>query len=129
MQEFFIALKKSFEFKGRSRRREFWLFMLISFGLVILLITIETLLTLQISQNIGILSTTFAIAVAAPAASLTVRRLHDTGRSGWWSMLFLFPIMGWIVLISFMLLTSDLGSNEYGTSPKTWDAIYTPINY
>ncbi|MBB5179262.1 uncharacterized membrane protein YhaH (DUF805 family) [Planomicrobium koreense] len=129
MQDFVNAVKKSFDFKGRSRRREFWMFMLIASVLAAGLIIIETLLGLQLAQDIGILSTIYALAIAAPTASVTIRRLHDTGRSGWWSLLYLVPVIGWVALIAFTLFNSDLGANAYGKSPKAWNSVYTPINY
>lgn len=129
MQDFVNAVKKSFDFKGRARRREFWMFMLIASVLAAGLIIIETLLGLQLAQDIGILSTIYALAIAAPTVSVTIRRLHDTGRSGWWSLLYLVPVIGWIALIAFTLFNSDLGANAYGKSPKAWNSVYTPINY
>lgn len=129
MQDFVNAIKKSFDFKGRSRRREFWMFMLIASVLAGGLTIIETLLELQLAQDIGILSTIFALTIAAPTVSVTIRRLHDTGRSGWWSLLYLVPVIGWITLIAFTLFNSDLGANAYGKSPKAWNSVYTPINY
>lgn len=129
MQDFVNAVKKSFDFKGRSRRREFWMFMLIASVLAAGLVIIETLLGLQLAQDIGILSTIYALAIAAPTASVTIRRLHDTGRSGWWSLLYLVPVIGWVALIAFTLFNSDLGANAYGKSPKAWNSVYTPINY
>ena len=129
MQDFVNAVKKSFDFKGRSRRREFWMFMLIASVLAAGLIIIETLLGLQLAKDIGILSTIYALAIAAPTVSVTIRRLHDSGRSGWWSLLYLVPVIGWIALIAFTLFNSDLGANAYGKSPKAWNSVYTPINY
>lgn len=129
MQDFVNAVKKSFDFKGRSRRREFWMFMLIASVLAAGLTIIETLLGLRLAQDIGILSTIYAFAIAAPTVSVMVRRLHDTGRSGWWSLLYLVPVIGWIALIAFTLFNSDLGANAYGKSPKAWNSVYTPINY
>lgn len=129
MQDFVNAVKKSFDVKGRSRRREFWMFMLIAFVLAAGLIIIETLMGLQTAQGIGILSAIYAFAIAAPAVSVTVRRLHDSGRSGWWSLLYLAPVVGWAALVSITLFNSDLGANAYGKSPKAWNSVYTPINY
>lgn len=103
--------------------------MLIASVLAAGLIIIETLLGLQLAQDIGILSTIYALAIAAPTASVTIRRLHDTGRSGWWSLLYLVPVIGWVALIAFTLFNSDLGANAYGKSPKAWNSVYTPINY
>ena len=53
-----------------------------------------------------------------PFLCVTVRRLHDTGRSGWWILLYLVPFIGWLVLLYFMVLEGDEGSHLYGPSPK-----------
>jgi uncharacterized membrane protein YhaH (DUF805 family) len=56
--------------------------------------------------------------VLVPSIAVTVRRLHDTGRSGWWILISLVPVIGWIVLLVFMLTDSQPGSNQYGPNPK-----------
>jgi uncharacterized membrane protein YhaH (DUF805 family) len=74
--------------------------------------------TYSAASNIGILSGIYSLAVLLPGIAVTVRRLHDTGRSGWWILIALVPIVGWIVLFVFMLIDSQPGQNAYGSSPK-----------
>jgi len=59
----------------------------------------------------------YSIAVFIPALAVTVRRLHDTGRSGWWLLLFLIPVIGFIVLLVFYCQDSK-PDNQYGRNPK-----------
>jgi uncharacterized membrane protein YhaH (DUF805 family) len=66
----------------------------------------------------GILGIVFSLAMLVPGIAVTVRRLHDTGRSGWWILISLIPFLGWIVLLVFMVLDSHPGDNEYGPNPK-----------
>ena len=111
------ALKKYAVFSGRARRKEYWFFVLwyviITIGLAIL----DAMLGLRIG-NAGVLQTLYALAVLIPSISVTVRRLHDTGRTGWWVLIVLVPIVGFIVLLVFMVLDTQPGNNEYGPSPK-----------
>jgi uncharacterized membrane protein YhaH (DUF805 family) len=60
----------------------------------------------------------YSLAVLIPALAVAVRRLHDTGRSGWWLLIGLIPLVGPIVLLVFYLLDSDREPNAYGPSPK-----------
>jgi uncharacterized membrane protein YhaH (DUF805 family) len=66
----------------------------------------------------GLLGGIYTLAILIPSIAVTVRRLHDTGRSGWWWLIGLIPLIGWIVLFVFMVLDSDPETNEYGPSPK-----------
>lgn len=69
--------------------------------------------------HIGTLLTTlYSLAVLLPSLSVAVRRLHDTGRSGWWLFIALIPIIGAIILLVFMCLDSQPGDNKYGPNPK-----------
>jgi uncharacterized membrane protein YhaH (DUF805 family) len=67
--------------------------------------------------GMNILSTIYALAVFLPGLGVTVRRLHDTGRTGWWVLIGLVPIVGGIVLLVFMVLDSE-PDNQYGPNPK-----------
>ena len=60
----------------------------------------------------------YYLAVLIPSLAVGVRRLHDTDRSGWWLLLSLIPVIGWIVLIIFFVLDSTPGENQYGPNPK-----------
>jgi uncharacterized membrane protein YhaH (DUF805 family) len=53
-----------------------------------------------------------------PGLAVTVRRLHDTGRSGWWVLVGLIPVIGFIILLVFMVLDSQPASNQWGPNPK-----------
>jgi len=58
------------------------------------------------------------LAILLPSFAIAARRLHDTGRSGWWQLIVLIPIVGLIVLIVFLVLDSEAGTNKYGPNPK-----------
>jgi uncharacterized membrane protein YhaH (DUF805 family) len=120
MHWYIEALKKYFDFSGRSRRREFWLFYLFFLIINIVLVIIEQALGMRSSvSGIGFLSTVYSLLLLIPSISVTVRRLHDTGRTGWWILIGLIPLIGGIVLLVFMLLDSQPEANEYGPNPKS----------
>ena len=66
----------------------------------------------------GLLTTLYSLAILIPSIAVGVRRLHDTGRSGWWLLIGLIPVLGSIVLIVFFVLDSEPGENAYGANPK-----------
>ena len=119
MNWYLEVLRKYAVFSGRSRRKEFWYFtlfnVLINFGLDF----VDALVgTFNHEFGIGLLGGLYALAVLIPGIAVTVRRLHDTGRTGWWFLIVLIPIIGLIILLIFMVLDSTPGSNEYGDNPK-----------
>ncbi len=65
------------------------------------------------------LSTIFSLAILIPSISVSVRRLHDIDRTGWWVLISLVPLVGWIVLLVFHVQDSTLGPNKYGPNPKS----------
>jgi uncharacterized membrane protein YhaH (DUF805 family) len=107
------VLKKYAVFSGRARRKEFWMFFLFYLIIVIALSIIEWMIGLP-----GILSGLYSLALLIPSIAVTVRRLHDTGRSGWWWFIGFVPVIGFIVLLIFMVLDSAPGDNQYGPNPK-----------
>jgi uncharacterized membrane protein YhaH (DUF805 family) len=113
------ALKKYAVFGGRSRRREYWYFVLFTAIINGVLSIIDGVIgTLSSSANIGLLSGIYSLAVLVPSIAVSIRRLHDTDRSGWWVLIALIPIIGAIVLIVFLIQDSTPGSNRYGPNPK-----------
>jgi uncharacterized membrane protein YhaH (DUF805 family) len=113
------ALKKYAVFGGRSRRKEYWYFVLFNIIVGIVLAAIDALLgTFSSSSNIGLLSGIYSLAVLIPTLSVTVRRLHDIDRTGWWILIGLLPLIGAVVLLVFALLEGTPGSNRYGPNPK-----------
>ena len=88
------------------------------FFLVNLIITILLGLVEELAGGPGIVSTLYGLAVLIPCLAVSVRRLHDTGRTGWWVLIGLIPLIGAIVLIVFMVQDSKPGKNQYGPNPK-----------
>ena len=119
MSWYLEALKKYAVFSGRSRRTEFWYFVLFNIIVTIVLSLIDTLLgTFNILRGVGLLSGIYGLAVLIPTLAVIVRRLHDVDRSGWWILIGLIPLIGAIVLLVFELTPGTPGSNRYGPDPK-----------
>ena len=104
--------KKYCCFSGRARRKEYWMFALVNFVISIILNVID----LKVTG--GILQLIYGLALLLPGFGVTVRRLHDISKSGWWVLIALIPLVGPIVLLVFMCTNSTPGSNEYGPNPK-----------
>ena len=118
------VLKKYAVFDGRARRKEYWMFILFNIIITAVLALIDSLIGTVIRQaGFGLLQGLYDLAVLIPSIAVTVRRLHDTGRTGWWILIGLIPVIGGIVLLIFMLLDSEPGANQYGPNPKTEEAI------
>lgn len=120
MLEIYLSVfKNCFEFKGRARRKEYWVFILGTLLVSVALGLIDVMLGLYSDEaGLGLLSGLYALIIIIPSIALSVRRLHDTGRSGWWILLSLIPLIGPIVLIVFYVMDSKPGENEYGPNPK-----------
>ena len=119
MNWYLSALKKYAVFTGRARRREYWFFQLINGLILIALIFVEHKPgTVSLRPSLGFLSGLFVLAMFLPSLGVLVRRLHDTGRSGWWFLIGLIPLVGPIILLVFTLLDSQPGTNQYGPNPK-----------
>jgi uncharacterized membrane protein YhaH (DUF805 family) len=112
MNWFVAVIKKYAEFSGRARRKEYWMFVLFYVLIAIGLSVVESLLGFA-----GILSGIFGLALLLPSIAVTIRRLHDTDRSGWWILIGFVPFVGFIVLLVFMCLVGSSGSNPYGSDP------------
>ena len=113
------ALKKYAVFGGRSRRKEYWYFVLFSVIVSLVLSAIDALLgTFSSSTNVGLLGGIYGLAIIVPSIAVSVRRLHDTDRTGWWILINLVPIVGSIVLLVFYVLDGTPGQNRFGPNPK-----------
>ena len=113
---YMAVLKKYAVFSGRARRKEYWMFYLMNLLVACAIAIVETIAGVQ---SPGPLSIVYSVAIFIPALALAVRRLHDTGRSGWWLLIGLLPIIGAIVLLFMVLQDSQPGENQYGPNPKT----------
>jgi len=105
---------KSTTFTGRARRPEYWYWFLFNLIATLVLGFIQFVIS-----DIGgqILQVIFDLAVLLPSIAVTTRRLHDTDRSGWWQLLFLLPIIGWILLIVWLSQAGTPGPNRFGPDP------------
>ena len=122
MNWYLEVLKKYAVFEGRARRKEYWFFILFNVFISMALGIIDRLTgNVNPETGLGILSGIYALGVLIPGLAVSVRRLHDTGRSGWWLLITFIPVLGAIVFFFFMVFDSDPGSNEYGPSPKEYE--------
>ena len=112
------------KFKGRSRRSEYWwiqLFLVLT-NLAVAAIDLA-LMDGDVDRFIangggGIVGLIWILVTIVPALAVLVRRLHDTGKTGWWALIGFVPLIGGIVLLVFTVLDSDAGENKFGVSPK-----------
>jgi len=112
------ALKKYAVFGGRSRRKEYWYFVLFSLIVSLVLSAVDALLgTFSSSTNVGLLSGIYGLAII-PSIAVSVRRLHDIDRTGWWVLISLVPVIGTIVLLVSAVLDGTPGQNRFGPNPK-----------
>ncbi len=116
-------LQKYATFTGRDSRAQFWYFVLFNIVISIILSIVEGMLGLRSRGGSGILSGLYNLALVIPSIAATTRRLHDTNRSGWWWLIGLIPIVGWIVLIVLLVGDSTPGDNQYGSNPNTSPAV------
>ena len=104
-------------FSGRAKRAEFWWFFLFSAIVGIIgSITDSTLGTTKVFEDgntIGLFQSMIQIVILLPGLSVGSRRLHDTNKTGWWQLLWIIPIFGWIPLIIFLSFPSNDDENKY----------------
>ena len=121
MEWFIKCIKQYADFKGRARRKEYWMFFLIYLALGFL-VTFAAIPIDVILETEGIIYITvmclFVLAFIVPIYAVTVRRLHDTGRSGWWILINFIPYIGGIWLFVLTCLDSEPGTNKWGENPK-----------
>ena len=117
MNYYFDALRRYADFDGRARRAEYWMFALFNFIVAFSIGFIEGL-----AGSTGIVGILYAVAVIIPSLAVGARRLHDTGRSGWWQLIGLIPLVGLVILIIFYAQDGQAGLNEYGPNPKGVDS-------
>lgn len=115
-----LPLKRYADFSGRSRRKEYWMFVLGVFLGAIVLSIIEGILGMSgmVGGVYGPLTTIFLLAVIIPSIAVQVRRFHDQDKSGWMVLLAFIPILGGLAVLIFMCLEGTRGSNRFGPDPK-----------
>ena len=115
---YFVAFKKYAVFRGRASRTEHWEFFFWNLLVYILLFTIDVAFNTPAEIGIGPLSGLYTLFVTLPWVAVMVRRLHDTGRSGWWYFIIVIPVLGWIAMLVVLVQDSDPNENQYGPNPK-----------
>ena len=100
-----------FDFEGRTTRKQFWMFQLMYVIVAVIIAVIDGVLQL------GFLGPLLSLALLLPNLGIAARRLHDIGKSGWWQLIGLIPVIGWIIMIVW-LVTDSGPDNEYGPNPK-----------
>ena len=119
MEWYLQALKKYATFEGRARRKEYWFFALFNFLAILILGFIDGMAgTFSQEAEMGLFSGVYWLAIILPSIAVGVRRLHDIGKSGWWLLIGLIPLVGAIVLLVFAVFDSQRGDNQYGPNPK-----------
>lgn len=115
-----VLLNKYATFSGRARRSEYWwwyLFVTIVFVVAGALDQAIGLTYSDLTLGGGWLATIAGLVFLIPNLAVGVRRLHDTGRTGWWLLIGLVPVIGFVVLLYFFILDSE-NDNQYGPYPK-----------
>ncbi|MFE3638768.1 DUF805 domain-containing protein [Streptomyces cellostaticus] len=112
MHWYIDVLKKYAVFSGRARRQEYWMFFLFNIVISIVLTIIDAAIGSSVPAVI------YSLATLLPGLGVAVRRLHDTGRSGWWLLIGFVPLVGMIILIVFLATEGKPESNQYGPNPK-----------
>jgi uncharacterized membrane protein YhaH (DUF805 family) len=111
-----ICLSKYVDFSGRARRSEYWWFTLFNVLVGIVASIIDAIIGTRWG-SFGLIEALTSLALLLPGLAVGVRRLHDTSRSGWWILIGIIPIVGWIVLLVFYVQDSH-PDNKYGPSPN-----------
>lgn len=126
------ALKQYVSPGGRAQRKEYWIFLLIN-TCVTLFLSLVTLVSSSgpdgspqgLGAIAGGLQSLFSLAVFLPGFMVSIRRLHDVGKSGWWILLSFIPFIGWLILLFFFIKDSEPGTNQYGPNPKEEANVFT----
>ena len=118
MNWYLEVLKKYAVFSGRARRKEYWLFVLFNIIFTIVASILDAVVFGTAIGGLGPLYGLYALAILVPGLAVSVRRLHDVGKSGWFFLIVLIPIVGGIWLLVVMCRDSTPGENQYGANPK-----------
>ena len=118
MKYYLKALKNYANFSGRARRKEYWLFTLYNIIIFVALVFLGAMVGFPGgAEGVFVFVAFYMVGVLIPALAVSVRRLHDTGRSGWWLLLYFVPF-GAIVVLVFLVQDSNPASNKFGKNPK-----------
>jgi uncharacterized membrane protein YhaH (DUF805 family) len=116
LKQYMAVFEKYAVFKGRARRREFWTFFFVNLAIGLALAALSRYA--GVGRLFYIASGLFSLLILIPNLAVSVRRLHDTNRSGFWLLLGFIPLIGLIILIVWAVQEGTHGRNRYGNNPK-----------
>ncbi len=123
MNWYISVLKNYATFQGRARRKEYWMFVLFNMIFMVVAMILDNILgTTFYAAYYGFIYLIYALALMIPSLAVSVRRLHDVGKSGGFIFIALIPIVGAIWLFVLTCTDGNPGSNSYGDNPKTVEA-------
>jgi uncharacterized membrane protein YhaH (DUF805 family) len=106
------VMKNYFNVEGRARRTEYWMYFLVYLGIIVVASILDAVV------GMGLIGGLVALAHLIPSITVGVRRMHDIGRSGWFLLVGLIPLIGWIILLYWAVKEGDPQDNAYGSNPK-----------
>lgn len=119
MNWYLKVLKQYADFSGRARRTEYWMFALFNIFAIIATMILDNLFGTTVGEELyGLFYFIYVLAIFVPGLAVTVRRLHDVGKSGWMYLIVLIPIIGAIWILVLLVTDSTPGANQYGPNPK-----------
>ncbi|MDR1613769.1 MAG: DUF805 domain-containing protein [Planctomycetota bacterium] len=112
--QFYIDVLKTkyAAFDGRARRKEYWMYVLFNAIAAVAAMIIDNIIGFPFFYIL------YGLAVLVPSIAISVRRLHDIGKSGWWIIIALVPLVGVVILFVFSVMEGQKGQNQYGPDPK-----------
>ncbi|MEM6321668.1 MAG: DUF805 domain-containing protein [Bacteroidota bacterium] len=132
MHWYLDSLRHYANFNGRASKAAFWYFhcgnLLLLFCLFSLSVFCSVAIGFTYYHLIGIYAMLFfCVAMLVPSVAVTVRRLHDTGRSGWWALILLLPFVGIAILLNFLLEDGQVDANEYGLPSEAATTVLSDV--
>ena len=119
MKWYLLALKKYDVLRGRASRKELGQFLFYNLVFILLAIATDNILGLTAAGlPYGLFNYVYITAILIPTFAVSIRRLHDVGKSGWFSLIVLVPVLGLIWLIILFCSNGVDGQNRYGSDPK-----------
>ena len=109
------CMRNYVNFSGRARRKEYWYFVLVQMGLIIVAMILDAII---FNSETGLFYVVVVPSLFLPGLAVTIRRLHDTSRSGWWFLLSILPLIGSIILLVFLASNTKLETNQWGPPAK-----------
>jgi uncharacterized membrane protein YhaH (DUF805 family) len=118
--EYFLHVVRNYAvFTGRARRKEYWMFILFNFLFSVAAMLADYILGTGVGGSpYGIIYSLYSLALIIPGIAVGVRRLHDVGKSGWFTLIVFVPIVGAVWLIILACTEGTHGENQYGPDPK-----------